>query len=88
MSQTLGEALPAAIATVSEWLGRQEVQADEHDALIPGMGDVTRMMAGIVRVKRDMAIAAQQSGDVIAMIAAYNELKPCLDLAALEPETE
>lgn len=28
--------------------------------------------------------AAQQSGDVVAMIAAYQQIKPCLDLATAE----
>jgi phage-related minor tail protein len=81
MTQSLGEALPEAIAKVSEWLGQQDAQAKKLDAMIPGMGDGTRFMANIVRVKRDAALAAQMSGDVIAMIAAYKEIKPALDLA-------
>ncbi len=84
MSQSLGEALPEAIAKVSEWIGQQEAQAKEMEALMPGCGKGITMMANVVRVKRDMALAAQQSGDVIAMIAAYKELKPCLDLASSE----
>lgn len=81
MSESLGEALPKAIAKVSEWIGQQEAQAKEMDEMMPGAGKGISMMANIVRVKRDMALAAQQSGDVIAMIAAYQELKPALDLA-------
>ena len=84
MSQSLGEALPEAIAKVSEWIGKQEAEAKEMDEMSPGLGDGSRMVANLVRVKRDVAIAAQQSGDVIAMIAAYNDLKPCLDLATAE----
>lgn len=84
MSQSLGEALPEAIAKVSEWIGQQEAQATEMDELSPGAGDGMRFMAKVVRVKRDVALAAQQSGDVIAMIAAYQQLKPCLDLATAE----
>lgn len=84
MSQSLGEALPGAIAKVSEWIAQQEQQAKELDEVSPGAGRGSLMMANIVRVKRDMALAAQQSGDVIAMIAAYNEIKPCLDLALAE----
>jgi len=84
MSQSLGEALPEAIAKVSEWIGQQEAEAKEMDELLPGTGDGQRMVARLVRVKRDVALAAQQSGDVIAMIAAYQELKPCLDLATAE----
>lgn len=84
MSQSLGEALPDAIAKVSEWIGQQEAQAKEMDEMSPGLGDGQRMMARVVRVKRDMAVAAQQSGDVIAMMAAYQQLKPCLDLATAE----
>lgn len=84
MSQSLGEALPEAIAKVSEWIGQQEAQAKEMDEISPGAGRGSLMMANIVRVKRDVALAAQQSGDVIAMIAAYQELKPCLDLATAE----
>ncbi len=84
MTQTLGEALPEAIAKVSEWIGQQEAQAKEMDELMPGAGEGQRMMANIVRVKRDVAIAAQQSGDVVAMMAAYQQIKPALDLATAE----
>jgi hypothetical protein len=84
VSQTLGEALPEAIAKVSEWIGKQEAQAKEMEALMPGCGKGIMMMANIVRVKRDVAIAAQQSGDVVAMIAAYQAIKPALDLATAE----
>ena len=84
MTQTLGEALPHAIAKVSEWIGQQEAQAKEMDELSPGAGDGQRMMANIVRVKRDVAVAAQQSGDVVAMMAAYQQIKPALDLAMAE----
>lgn len=87
MTQSLGEALPAAIATVSEWIGRQETQAKEMDDLMPGAGDGIRFMAQVVRVKRDVALAAMQGGDVIAMIAAYQEIKPALDLATPDDET-
>lgn len=84
MTQSLGEALPEAIAKVSEWIGQQEAQAKEMDELSPGAGDGQRFMARIVRVKRDVAVAAQQSGDVVAMLAAYQQLKPALDLATAE----
>ncbi len=86
MSKSLGEALPEAIAKVSEWIGKQEAEAKEMDELIPGAGDGQRFMANVVRVKRDVALAAQQSGDVIAMLAAYQQIKPALDLAADEPD--
>lgn len=86
MTKSLGEALPEAIAKVSEWIGAQEAQAKEMDELSPGAGAGSRMMANIVRVKRDVAVAAQQSGDVVAMIAAYQELKPALDLASAPQE--
>ncbi len=88
MKQSLGEALPEAIAKVSEWIGKQEAQAKRMDDLMPGAGDGQRFMAQVVRVKRDVALAAMQSGDVVAMIAAYQEIKPALDLAADEPEGE
>lgn len=84
MSESLGEALPAAIAKVSEWIGQQEAEAKEMDDLMPGAGDGQRFMANVVRAKRDAAVAAQQSGDVIAMIAAYQAIKPALDLATAE----
>ena len=84
MSKSLGEALPEAIAKVSEWIGQQEAQAKEIEAISPGAGAGITMMTNIVRVKRDVALAAQQSGDVIAMIAAYKEIKPALDLATAE----
>jgi len=41
MGQSLGEALPEAIAKVSEWIGHQEAQAKEYEELLPGMGDGT-----------------------------------------------
>jgi hypothetical protein len=84
MKQSLGEALPEAIAKVSEWIGQQETQAKEMDKLSPGAGDGYWFMARVVRVKRDMALAAMQSGDVVAMIAAYQEIKPAVDLATAE----
>lgn len=84
MSESLGEALPAAIAKVSEWIGQQEEQANELDAMLKGGGDGNRFMANVVRVKRDVALAALNSGDVVAMIAAYQQLKPALELATAE----
>jgi phage-related minor tail protein len=86
MTQSLGEALPEAIAKVSEWIGQQEAQAKELDELMPNMngGSGLRMMANVVKVHRDVAVAAMQSGDVVAMIAAYQKLKPALDLATAE----
>lgn len=80
MTKSLGEALPEAIAKVSELIGTMEATANELDELMPGMGNGTRMVINLLRVKRDVALAAQQSGDVIAMIAAYQEIKPALDL--------
>lgn len=88
MAQSLGEALPEAIAKVSEWIGKQEAQAKEMDELMPGAGDGQRFIAQVVRVRRDVALAAMQSGDVVAMLAAFQEIKPALDLAADEPEDE
>lgn len=84
MTQSLGEALPEAIAKVSEWIGQQEAQANEMDELSPGAGEGQRFMARVVRAKRDVALAAMQSGDVVAMIAAYQEIKPALELATAE----
>lgn len=84
MTQSLGGALPEAIAKVSEWIGQQEAQAKEMDEMGPGLGDGNRFMANVVKVKRDVAVAAMQSGDVVAMIAAYHQLKPALDLAAAD----
>lgn len=84
MSESLGEALPAAIAKVSEWIGQQEAKAKEMDEMSPGLGDGYRLPAIIVRAQRDKAVAAQQSGDVVAMIRAYHELKPAIDLATAE----
>jgi phage-related minor tail protein len=80
---TLAEALPDAIAKVSEWIGRQEAQAKEIDAISPGSGAGMMFMAKVVGVHRDVAVAAQQSGDVVAMIAAYQKIKPALELAEL-----
>lgn len=82
--ETLGEALPKAIAKVSEFIGQQEAQAKEMDDMMPGGGNGNRMVANVMRVKRDVAIAAQTSGDVVAMIRAYEELKPALELASAE----
>ena len=84
MKQSLGEALPEAIAKVSELIGQQEAMAKELEELSPGADRGTRMVISLLRAKRDAALAAQQSGDVIAMIAAYKEIKPALDLANAE----
>lgn len=81
MTQTLGEALPEAIAKVSELIGQQEAQAKEMDDFSPGAGNGNRLVAYVLRVKRDAAVAAQQSGDVIAMMRAYEQIKPALELA-------
>lgn len=86
MTQSLAEALPEAIAKVSEHIGKMEAQAKEYDAMHPGMGQGVRLIAAGMRVHRDAALAAQQSGDVIAMIAAYQGIKPALDLATAEAE--
>lgn len=85
---SLGEALPEGIAKVSEWIGRQEVQAKELDEVSPGAGDGTRLMTRVVKMKRDDALRAHVSGDVVAMIAAYNDLKPCIELAHNDDELE
>lgn len=84
MTQSLAEALPEAIAKVSELIGQQEAEAKEMDELSPGAGNGNRMVANVLRVKRDAALAAQQSGDVIAMLAAYQQIKPALDWANAE----
>jgi hypothetical protein len=84
MTQSLGEALPEAIAKVSEFIGQQEAQAKEMDDMFPGGGDGNRLIANVLRVKRDMALAANASGDVVAMMAAYQEIKPALELATAE----
>lgn len=84
MTKSLGEALPEAIAKVSEEIGRQEKQANELDQLFPRGGEGNRMVALAMRIKRDAAVAAQQSGDVVAMIAAYEQLKPALELATAD----
>jgi hypothetical protein len=84
MTKSLGEALPEAISKVSELIGQQEAMAKELDETSPGAGDGTRMVIRLLRVKRDVALAAQQSGDVIAMMAAYQQIKPALDLAEAE----
>jgi hypothetical protein len=47
MSKSLAEALPDAIAKVSEWIGRQEAQAKEMDRVMPGAGDGQRFMANV-----------------------------------------
>ncbi len=79
--KTLGDALPEAIAKVSELIGQQEAQARELDELIRGGGDGNRMVACVLRAQRDLLVAAQQSGDVVAMIAAYKKCQPAIDLA-------
>lgn len=84
MTQTLGEALPEAIAKVSELIGKQEAEAKELDEMFAGGGDGNRMVANVLRVHRDAAVAAQQSGDVVAMLAAYQQIKPALDLTNAE----
>lgn len=84
MTKSLGEALPEAIAKVSELIGKQEAMAQELDDLSPGAGDGTRLVVRILRTHRDVAIAAQQSGDVVAMLAAYQKMKPAIDLAEAE----
>lgn len=78
---SLGEALPAAIAKVSELIGTMEAQAKELDSVSPGAGDGSRFMIDVLRAHRDVALAAQQSGDVLAMMAAYERIKPALELA-------
>ena len=79
--ETLGDALPKAIAKVSELIGQQEALAKQLDELGDGLGNGNRMVANVIRVKRDVAVAAQQSGDVVAMLRAYQDIKPALDLA-------
>lgn len=84
MTKSLGEALPEAIAKVSELIGQQEAQAKELDAMFSGGGNGNRLVANVLRVKRDAAVAAQQSGDVIAMMRAYEQIKPAIELAEAE----
>lgn len=81
---SLGVELPAGIAAVSELIGRMEAQAAELDEMSPGAGDGVRFALGLIKVQRDVALAAQQSGDVVAMIAAYGQLKRAIDLATAE----
>jgi hypothetical protein len=83
MMTSLGEALPGAIVKVTEFIMKQEAEANELDKLMKGCGDGNRLIANVLRQKRDAALLAQQSGDVVAMIAAYQLLKPALELATL-----
>lgn len=87
MAETLGDALPAAIAKISELIGRQEAMARELEDTMPGAGAGTRMVITLLRLNRDVAVAAHQSGDVVAMLAAYQKIKPALDLANADSET-
>lgn len=84
MNQSLGEALPEAIAKVSELIGSMEAQAKELDDTMPGAGQGTRMVVTLIKMQRDAAVAAQQSGDVVRMIHAYQQMKPSLELATAE----
>lgn len=84
MTQSLAEALPEAIAKVSEHIGKMEAKAKEFDEMFKGMGDGYRLIAAGMRVHRDWALTAQQSGDVVQMIAAYQKIKPALELATAE----
>ncbi len=86
MTVTLGEALPAGIAKVAEHVGKMEAQAKEFDALSPGLGDGTRFVIEAIRAQLNAAVAAQQSGDVVEMIAAYQQLKPAIELATADEE--
>ena len=81
---SLGEALPDGIAKVSELIGRMEKQASEFDDMSPGMGDGTRLVVSVMRANRDIAVASLQSNDVVAMIAAYQKLKPAIELAEVD----
>ena len=87
MTMSLGDALPDAIAKISELIGRKEVEAKEYDALIPKLGDSTRLLIAVIRHQRDAAMAAMKSGDLVAMVRAYEALKPALDLAPDLPES-
>lgn len=77
---SLGQALPETIVKVTELIMKQEAEADELDKLMKGCGAGNRLIANVLRQKRDAALLAQQSGDLIAMIAAYQLLKPALEL--------
>ncbi len=79
-SKSLAEELPDAIAKVSELIGSMNAQGNELNAVCPGAGDGTHMVMKLLRVKRDVAVAAMQSGDVVAMLTAYLQLAPALKL--------
>lgn len=86
MTQSLGEALPAAIAKVSQLIGKMEAEAKEFDAMMPGGGNGVRLLVAVLKKDCDAALASQKSGDVIAMIRAYEKMKPAIELADADSE--
>lgn len=81
MGESLAEALPKAIAKASEIIGQQESQARQLDRTLPGAGDGHRLIASLVRAKRNAAVAAMASGNVVAMVRAYEQLKPAMEMS-------
>lgn len=74
-SATLADALPAEIKRVQAKKERWIEYAAEIDKAQPGSGKSLQFGINVMQFEIDVAIATLASGDVVAMLKAYETLK-------------
>lgn len=79
MADTLGDALPREIKRVQQKKERWVEYAAEMERMSPGSAMGMKLTMNIMQVHIDAGVAALASGDVVAMLAAHEELKSYSD---------
>jgi len=75
MADTLGDALPREIKRVQEKKERWVEYAADMERSMPGSAVGMRLTMAIMQAHIDAGVKALASGDVVAMLAAHEELK-------------
>lgn len=79
MTDTLADALPREIKRVQEKKERWIGYAAEMEKMSPGSSVGMKLTMNIMQVHIDAGVAAAASGDVVAMLAAHEDLKSYSD---------
>jgi hypothetical protein len=79
MTDTLGDALPREIKRVQEKKERWVGYAADMERSMPGSSAGMRFTMQIMQAHIDAGVASLASGDVVAMLAVYEELKSYSD---------
>lgn len=75
MADTLGDALPREIKRVQQKKERWIEYAAEMERMTPGSSIGMKLTMSMMQIHIDAGVHALASGDVVAMLAAHEDLK-------------